>query len=491
MRIKIRQFVYVIVFAATSSYQIWSQDIAYINRIPDYSFSETIETITKFSDGKNLDSGSLAALKDLRTKATEIAKLNHECNSRPINKVPNPRCADYYLTTLPAFEAELSKITGNIYLNQMALDKQIKDQRHQIDACVSFAESFANPIYSPVKLATLRVKSYELFPVDSTRVGIKWVIDKTLDSSRNIEFRNKINAWRSACIDVVSKETAKYPFPERSWSQYFLSQFERHFGQSPFGISSDGDLVYRSKWKHVISINGEKLIEFQNPTQTAPYADLATGELTWDWTGSTSGESVLNGADLNVEISTILEKKFPDFGELSDLRDGIKYRTVNIEGTRWMAENLRFVPPKSGSIFGKKLESSCFNSDSLNCMKYGRLYSWEAAKLACPKGWKLPTIEELTALLNKGRDKMQSTTEWMDKSNGLDLYGLRILPAGIFRQGFGYGEIGNLAIFWSNWDGPGNLGYANGLGSSNILPGNNGIHLDKGSQISVRCLEAK
>ena len=45
--------------------------------------------------------------------------------------------------------------------------------------------------------------------------------------------------------------------------------------------------------------------------------------------------------------------------------------------------------------------SFCYDNDPENCKKYGRLYTWEAAKKACPKGWHLPSDAEWKILMNK------------------------------------------------------------------------------------------
>ena len=73
----------------------------------------------------------------------------------------------------------------------------------------------------------------------------------------------------------------------------------------------------------------------------------------------------------------------------TDPRDGQSYRTVELNGLRWMAQNLNY-DVGEGCWF--------YDSDPKNGEKYGRLYTWEAAKKACPPGWRLPTDEEWKAL---------------------------------------------------------------------------------------------
>ena len=73
----------------------------------------------------------------------------------------------------------------------------------------------------------------------------------------------------------------------------------------------------------------------------------------------------------------------------SDTRDGKTYKTIEVNGLIWMAENLNF-----------ETEGSWWYQDNeANGKKYGRLYTWDAAVRACPSGWRLPTNEEWQELI--------------------------------------------------------------------------------------------
>lgn len=73
-----------------------------------------------------------------------------------------------------------------------------------------------------------------------------------------------------------------------------------------------------------------------------------------------------------------------------DNRDGRTYKTVMIgSDTMWTAENLKYVSEGS----------ACF--DAVSCELYGRYYTVEAAKNACPATWRLPSRAEYEKLLGR------------------------------------------------------------------------------------------
>jgi len=89
-------------------------------------------------------------------------------------------------------------------------------------------------------------------------------------------------------------------------------------------------------------------------------------------------------------------------GTMTDWRGPKEYKTVKIGEQIWMAENLAYNDPKN--------QSDCYKDSISNCIKYGRLYTWEVANQVCPRGWRLPTKSEFESLLNYvgGGDKKKA-----------------------------------------------------------------------------------
>ena len=96
-------------------------------------------------------------------------------------------------------------------------------------------------------------------------------------------------------------------------------------------------------------------------------------------------------------------------GKFFDLRDDNIYEFVQIGEQIWMAENLAYLPsvsnPDNGDsrypyyyVYGYEGSSISLAMGTDNYKEYGVLYNCEAAKIAYPDGWHLPSDEEWTVL---------------------------------------------------------------------------------------------
>ncbi len=158
---------------------------------------------------------------------------------------------------------------------------------------------------------------------------------------------------------------------------------------------------------------------------------------------------------------------------LVDPRDDREYKTVEIAGRCWMAENLAY----------RSSGSKCYDDDDENCEKYGALYTWDqcmnysqepAAQGVCPDGWYVPRddvewvevegaadsqLDQYSQEWNnengRGYDagyNLKSTTGWENQGNGKDVIGFNALPAGSFNEAAnrGYGQLGTATLWWTS-----------------------------------------
>lgn len=166
----------------------------------------------------------------------------------------------------------------------------------------------------------------------------------------------------------------------------------------------------------------------------------------------------------------------------TDPRDGQSYDIVKIGSLTWFAENLNFAT--GGSV--------CPEGDSRNCDRYGRLYTWDDARTACPEGWRLPDSADFATLVEQAGgaaeagEKLKSTGGWFKKGNGTDALGFNALPAGYRGAEGAYDGIGGYAYFWSAVATPDDLAYYLFLDFSSKAAGMNAF--PKGDFRSVRCV---
>jgi uncharacterized protein (TIGR02145 family) len=126
---------------------------------------------------------------------------------------------------------------------------------------------------------------------------------------------------------------------------------------------------------------------------------------------------------------------------------GEDYPTIKVGNTVWMAKNLNLPAEKS----------VCYKNEPENCEKYGRLYNWETAIKACPKGWHLPSGKEWQALIDfvddeyYTTDKLKATSGWNSNGsgNGTDKYGFSALPGGYGKSDGSFNDVGWCTLWWS------------------------------------------
>jgi uncharacterized protein (TIGR02145 family) len=153
-----------------------------------------------------------------------------------------------------------------------------------------------------------------------------------------------------------------------------------------------------------------------------------------------------------VKVTANFETVSVETGTITDARDGQTYKTVKIGGgNTWMAQNLNYQTPDS---------SWCYGDSAANCVKYGRLYAWNAAMSACPTGWHLSTKGEwedlrTTVGVTDASKRLKAKSGWKlqyESDVGTDDYGFSALPGGycnIYDNIISYYSIGTEAEWWT------------------------------------------
>lgn len=140
------------------------------------------------------------------------------------------------------------------------------------------------------------------------------------------------------------------------------------------------------------------------------------------------------------------EEKPIEYISFTDNRNNKTYKTIVIGSLTWFAENLNY---KTGN-------SWCYDNDEYNCVKYGRLYDWNTARMACPSGWHLPSRAEWNDMTyNIGGSlvgkKLKSKNGWNKIGRiGTDEYGFSALPGGRRFANGNFRLIGEAGNWWTS-----------------------------------------
>jgi len=137
-------------------------------------------------------------------------------------------------------------------------------------------------------------------------------------------------------------------------------------------------------------------------------------------------------------------------------------------------------------------DSKCYENNSGNCAKYGRLYDWATAKKACPSGWHLPSMSEYKELdkavggeMVAGK-KLKAKSGWYSKGNGTDEFGFSALPGG---YGFSDGSFNGVNEFGQWWSANENGSYAYSPYMYRDNDYTNWSSLNMSVLLSVRCIK--
>ena len=171
-------------------------------------------------------------------------------------------------------------------------------------------------------------------------------------------------------------------------------------------------------------------------------------------------------------------------GTFTDTRDGQRYKWVRIGNQIWMAENLNY----------KTLNSWWYDNSSSNGDVYGRLYTWEAARSACPNGWHLPRSNKEWKVLVKylggkkiAGNKMKSTSAWNNNGNCTNSSGFSALPGAYRNLSGNFNSLTSYAYFWSSSECSNKSGWGWFLDYSNDEVSRN--NYDRSYGYSVRCVK--
>jgi uncharacterized protein (TIGR02145 family) len=181
--------------------------------------------------------------------------------------------------------------------------------------------------------------------------------------------------------------------------------------------------------------------------------------------------------------------------EMTKDLQGNTYDTIHINNQAWLAKNLKI----------DIKDSWCYGNDTSNCRIYGRLYTLEAAKLACQQlgnEWRLPTDTDWRRLAGKFggmNDRLLKNSPYAAEDFGESAY-KALITGGIsgFSAQLGgerkndgyYSQLNVLGYYWSSTDTEGL--WENTAWSYGFIYGNSTMErwaYEKTTGLACRCVQ--
>jgi uncharacterized protein (TIGR02145 family) len=196
------------------------------------------------------------------------------------------------------------------------------------------------------------------------------------------------------------------------------------------------------------------------------------------------------------------------YGTLTD-QQGNAYKTIQIGGQNWMAENLKTsiyrngetIPSLNSSQWGSTTAGAWVhyqNNADFEC-PYGKLYNWFAAadpRNVCPIGWHVPTQSEWLQLeailggelLSGGKMKSTGIDHWTSPNESAsNESGLSVLPSGVVSSSATSLFLNESAYFWSS--SPINVAVASGYFLSYYAGQSYQIESPRNEGYAIRCIQ--
>jgi uncharacterized protein (TIGR02145 family) len=227
-----------------------------------------------------------------------------------------------------------------------------------------------------------------------------------------------------------------------------------------------------------------------------------------------NGSGITSGTNMHTcQVSNVHNANL-EYGTMTD-QEGNVYKTIQLGGQEWMAENLKTSTYRNGDAIVTDLSNAewagasagawtFYNQEAANSCPFGKLYNWYAAvdeRMLCPEGWHLPTTEEWSVLIdllggsNQSGGAMKTvgsieggTGFWYAPNVGAtNSSGFSGLPGGYRTANGNFAEMGYNAYWWTATEVGTSLAWYRGLIEENAYT--TGVYISKRSGFSIRCVQ--
>jgi uncharacterized protein (TIGR02145 family) len=264
-------------------------------------------------------------------------------------------------------------------------------------------------------------------------------------------------------------------------------------------LKANSPAVGEGKWRIVSGEGG--LIKDPDSAETVFYRGDSYGDFVLEWT--VTGTCGSSADQMAIEFVETSKNPCPGLPFVWDF-DGNRYKTIQIGGQCWMAENLKVgklvestvqTRVHSNASDNNVIEVYGYNNSPDSLARYGGLYDWDelmnyseekGSQGICPDGWHVPTREEWETLNGQFPEK-DAGLELQDIGNS----GFNAYMSGDRNAYGGFFSFTSSAFFWTssswNYNGETAAYYVEMIACNEVLQ--RGGRFNKKTGAGVRCLK--
>lgn len=244
-----------------------------ITSISSENLQRQLAELRKLKSAPSLDAASKEQLQSLWEEANELNELNNRCAEISLNSSIDESCSDLYEVTLPKFEDDYLRLTGEIRINSVRIRSYLQDKRKLVDACV---EAFPLKHLSVFDIVSVsNSKNYiEPLPGDNVELSYDFWVD-VFDKRKISIIQKQFDIWYSSCRNAIfrQEDLEKSQWYHVDFAPLFDSKLSELLdGSSVFSIEKEFGNYYNSarlllKFKKLrkgtYTINNRKIFDVQ------------------------------------------------------------------------------------------------------------------------------------------------------------------------------------------------------------------------------------
>lgn len=233
-----------------------------VSSMSSNEINERIEQLSTLRQSDELSENEKELIDELWQQAADIQAMNDKCASIDLTETLDEDCGYFYQTTLPVFETQFFKVTGEIRLNSNKLSSTMENKRTAIEHCY---EALQIEAFHPSRTMELD-GTYSPEPLSQ---GFEVSYNFKLQYKRDVvdDLEQRLNIWNNICGKYI-----KHSDGSGKLAPLFLEKIENSYNEADnirgglyFKVYYSDEIVIKTKTgiRAKYFLNRKELFEYR------------------------------------------------------------------------------------------------------------------------------------------------------------------------------------------------------------------------------------